>query len=80
MPSFVLAVVTGISSGMVFADDDHSTINHSALTTDYKAASSGTQNLTLGPVTIKMLLDESNLGRGDIEVGELTLPPQVGHC
>ncbi len=77
-PSFVLAVVTGISSGMVFADDDHSTINHSALTTDYKAASSGTQNLTLGPVTIKMLLDESNLGRGDIEVGELTLPPEYG--
>jgi mannose-6-phosphate isomerase-like protein (cupin superfamily) len=40
----------------------------------YNAASHGTQNLVLGPVSIKILLDKSNLGRDDIEVGELNLP------
>tara|TARA_B100001123_G_C15007979_1_gene906329 strand:+ start:29 stop:538 length:510 start_codon:yes stop_codon:yes gene_type:complete len=76
--SSALTAVTGFYGGTVSADGRHSTISHSGPTTDYKAASSGTQNLVLGPVTIKMLLDASNLGRSDIEVGELTLPPEYG--
>lgn len=40
----------------------------------YDPVSRGTRNLVVGPVTIKMLLESSNLGRQDIEVGELSLP------
>jgi quercetin dioxygenase-like cupin family protein len=47
-------------------------------TAAYAAASRGTRNLVLGPVTIKMLVEASNLGRGDIEVGELFLPAGFG--
>ena len=32
----------------------------------------------LGPVTIRMLAEGANLGRGDIEVGELILPVESG--
>ncbi len=44
----------------------------------YAAASSGTRKLVYGPVWIKMLADASNLGRDDIEVGELFLPAGFG--
>ena len=40
--------------------------------------STGTRLLQAGPVTIKMLVEMSNLGRGDIEVGELILPVEAG--
>jgi mannose-6-phosphate isomerase-like protein (cupin superfamily) len=40
----------------------------------YDPVSRGTRNLVVGPVAIKMLLEASNLGREDIEIGELTLP------
>lgn len=44
----------------------------------YDPKSTGTRKLVLGPATIRMLADASNLGRGDIEVGELYLPVEIG--
>ena len=44
----------------------------------YAAKSSGTRVLTLDTVSIKMLMEESNLGRRDVEVGELILPVEFG--
>lgn len=44
----------------------------------YSAESRGTRKLVHGPVWIKMLADASNLGRDDIEVGELFLPVEYG--
>lgn len=41
----------------------------------YAAASSGTRELTLASGTaFRMLLDETNLGSGEIEMAEITLP------
>jgi quercetin dioxygenase-like cupin family protein len=41
----------------------------------YERASAGTRTLTLGSgTTIKLLLEASNLGTGEIEVAEITLP------
>lgn len=51
----------------------------------YARSTAGTRELTLGSGTvIKMLLDASNLGTGEIEVAEITFPaggnpPTAGH-
>jgi quercetin dioxygenase-like cupin family protein len=49
----------------------------------YHPVSRGTRKLALGEVTIRMLVEASNIGRKDIEVGELFLPvgspPSVSH-
>jgi hypothetical protein len=50
----------------------------------YARSSSGVREVTLGSGTvIKMLLDASNLGTGEVEVGEITFPavssPTAGH-
>jgi quercetin dioxygenase-like cupin family protein len=50
----------------------------------YARSSTGVREVTLGSGTvIKMLLDASNLGSGEIEVGEITFPtlssPTAGH-
>lgn len=51
----------------------------------YARSSTGIRELTLGSGTvIKMLLDASNLGAGDVEVAEITFPagaanPSAGH-
>ncbi len=50
----------------------------------YARSSSGVRQLTLGSGTvIKMLLDETNLGGTELEVGEITFPagasPSAGH-
>ncbi len=52
--------------------------SHTETQPAYAAASAGTRMLKLGPVTIKMLIDASNLGRDDVEIGELTLPASYG--
>lgn len=44
----------------------------------YVAKSTGTRRLVAGPASIRMLAEASNLGRDDIEVGELLLPVEVG--
>lgn len=59
----------------------HGTEDHSHATPGgpgYAASSTGTRSLTLGPVSIKMLAEAANLGRGDVEVGELILPLESG--
>jgi len=76
--NFTLAVALCLSNGTAFAYGEHAASDHPNATATYNAASSGTENLILGPVTIKMLIDKSNLGRSDIEVGELNLPPSYG--
>lgn len=40
----------------------------------YDPVSHGTRKLALDKVTIRMLFDASNIGRDDIEIGELILP------
>jgi quercetin dioxygenase-like cupin family protein len=72
----VLAAL-GLSVGDALADGGVAAHSDSDPATAYDAVSRGTRKLVLGPVTIKMLLEASNLGRDDIEIGELTLP--VGH-
>lgn len=44
----------------------------------YEAIGSGTRNLVRPGVTIKMLVEASNLGGAEVEVGELTLPADYG--
>ena len=72
--SCTLAITLGLSSSCVFANSDVTASENTTPAATYNAASSGTRNLTLDPVTVKMLLDASNLGRSDIEVGEVLLP------
>jgi len=54
-------------------------------TAAYTRSSTGVREITLGSGTvIKMLLDASNLGSGEVEVGEITFPaggpaPTAGH-
>ncbi|MDA0823005.1 MAG: cupin domain-containing protein [Proteobacteria bacterium] len=62
------------SNASVFADGSGHQHNSTSPTAGYQAASSGTQELVSGPVSIKMLLDASNLGSSEIEVCELNLP------
>lgn len=40
----------------------------------YEPKSTGTRKIALGNVTIRMLIDKTNLGQDDIEIGELILP------
>lgn len=41
---------------------------------NYDPVVHGTRKLALGEVTIRMLIDASNVGRGAMEIGELVLP------
>ena len=45
---------------------------------DYEPASNGTRLLEKGDIDIRMLLDASNLGGAEIEVGEITIPVSYG--
>jgi mannose-6-phosphate isomerase-like protein (cupin superfamily) len=74
---FILAAL-GLSVGDAFADGGIAAHDDSDPAAAYDAVSRGTRKLVLGPVTIKMLLEASNLGRGDVEIGELTLPVGYG--
>jgi quercetin dioxygenase-like cupin family protein len=58
--------------------DDAPTTAAAVSAAGYSAESRGTRKLVHGPVWIKMLADASNLGRDDIEVGELFLPVEYG--
>lgn len=76
---FVLGATLALSlPGAVIAHgtEDHAHAVHGDL--GYAAKSSGTRTLTLGPVSIRMLAEAANLGRGDVEVGELILPLESG--
>ncbi|MEQ8233835.1 MAG: cupin domain-containing protein [Gammaproteobacteria bacterium] len=44
----------------------------------YPAATRGTRELVAGPVTIRMLIEQANLGHAGVEVGELELPVAYG--
>jgi quercetin dioxygenase-like cupin family protein len=72
--SVLTCVLFGLNAA-VFADGSGHHHDSAAPATSYQAASSGTQELVSGPVSIKMLLDASNLGSDEVEVGELNLPP-----
>ena len=45
---------------------------------DYARASTGTRLLEKGDIDIRMLLEASNLGGPEIEIGEITLPTSYG--
>ncbi|HEX9648287.1 MAG TPA: cupin domain-containing protein [Alphaproteobacteria bacterium] len=45
---------------------------------DYARASTGTRLLEKGDIDIRMLLEASNLGGDEIEIGEITLPVSYG--
>ena len=45
---------------------------------DYAPSSSGTRLLEKGDIDIRMLLEASNLGGREIEIGEITLPTSYG--
>ncbi|MCZ6640138.1 MAG: cupin domain-containing protein [Gammaproteobacteria bacterium] len=44
-------------------------------TLTYDAASTGTRELSAGDLVIKVLVEEQNLGSGEVEVGEISFPP-----
>ncbi len=74
-------VVTGMTLQSRFAyahGDEAGAHAHAGDGAAYAAKSTGTRLLSAGPVTIKMLAEAANLGRGDLEVGELVLPPEAG--
>lgn len=75
---FILFAAPGLAAGDALAHGETASSAGGETAAAYAAASRGTRNLVLGPVTIKMLLEASNLGRRDIEIGELTLP--VGYA
>lgn len=64
-------------SGLAHGEDTHGA-GASASNAAYDARSTGTRTLALEGVKIKMLVDASNLGRGNVEVGELFLPVAYG--
>ncbi len=84
--TLILAVLCiGISSAtavLAHGDETAAAVVSSSGET-YLPVSRGTRKLALGEVTIRMLIEASNIGRDDIEVGELILPvgspPSVSH-
>ena len=68
-----VALVTGVALGLATpaTADEGSGI-------DYAPASSGTRLLEKGDIDIRMLLESSNLGGQEIEIGEITLPTSYG--
>lgn len=74
----VLAALALTSLGVSAHGDGDGHGHGAASQTTYDAKSTGTRDLVLGPVTIRMLAEASNLGTDGIEVGELNLPPDYG--
>ena len=70
----LLALATG-NNALAHGDEAHAA---EAANPPYDAATAGVRDLVLGPVVIRMLAEASNLGRDDIEVGELRLPADFG--
>lgn len=70
-----IALLCGATSAGAHGDTGHAHAHDEATAQPRPTASSGTRALQAGPVTITMLAEAANLGRGDIEVGELLLPP-----
>jgi len=71
------ASAVALASVQLHAHGDSADAGAASSGAGYDAKSTGTRKLVAGPVTIRMLADASNLGREDIEVGELVLPPQA---
>lgn len=71
---FTLAVAAGYATVALAHGDEASEQAVSTSGENYDPVSRGTRKLALGEVTIRMLIDESNVGRSDIEIGELILP------
>jgi len=73
----LVSTLLGLSVATVAAHgDDQEAAAKSG--TSYTPTSTGTRKLVAGPVWIKMLAEASNLGRDDVEVAELFLPPEFG--
>ena len=69
------AILTTSLSFTVYAHDSGPTGETASIKTKaYSPKSTGVRKLTLGRQEIKMLVDKSNLGNTEIEVGELFLP------
>jgi quercetin dioxygenase-like cupin family protein len=70
-----LATLATFLSFTVYAHDGSSVGETASIKTEvYSPKSTGVRKLTLGTQEIKMLVDKSNLGSTEIEVGELFLP------
>ncbi len=69
------ALLCNAPSARAHGDTGHAHTDDQATAPARPTTSSGTRRLNAGPVTITMLAEAANLGRGDIEVGELLLPP-----
>ena len=71
--SFLITAV--LCTAAVLADGDTASGPVAGISTGtYNPVSRGTRKLALGEVTIRMLIDASNIGRNDVEIGELVLP------
>ena len=51
------------------------TAAHGKETPAYDAKSTGTREFSAGDLVIKILVEEQNLGSGEVEVGEISFPP-----
>ena len=67
---FALAALSAILAAPARADEGSGV--------DYARASAGTRLLEKGDIDIRMLLEASNLGGEEIEIGEITLPVSYG--
>lgn len=67
---FALAALSAIVVAPALADEGSGV--------DYARASSGTRLLEKGDIDIRMLIEASNLGGEEIEIGEITLPVSYG--
>ncbi len=51
------------------------TFVHGSDSLTYESESTGTRELSAGDLVIKVLVEEQNLGSGEVEVGEISFPP-----
>ena len=74
---FVVALVVAVGGAMLL-NYSHAAVDEETANPRYEPAGRGVRWIESGNVRIKMLVDQSNLGGSEIEIGEITLPVSYG--
>jgi len=79
-PLYEFSLICALFVGGIYPEAPlaHGTVKSDIVTDSsegiYDPKSTGTRKIALGDVTIRMLIDKTNVGRDDIEIGELIIP------
>jgi len=73
---FIALAITGLAWS--WAGSAYAVGEETDMSPDYAVKSDGTRMLTKGDIVIRMLLEESNFGGSEIEIGEITFPVSYG--